>query len=125
MTKAQFLQEHLRPGEDYAGLLLGENGEPDRHIFLLSSSDNKKFTWDQAVKAAIKAGGTLPTRREQSLLIANLKSQFQPDWYWSCERHAINPSYAWYQSFTCGHQSLIHKSYEAGARFVRHVPVVE
>ena len=99
MSKAQWSKEHLKDGEHYAGILLGENGEPDQHIILLPGLDNKEFTWGEAVKAAKKMGGALPTRREQSLLFANLKPRFQWDWHWSGEQYAAAPSHAWRQGF--------------------------
>ena len=62
-------------------------------------------------------------RREQSLLYANLKSEFEEAWYWSCEEHASDGSYAWGQSFYFGSQSITHKSYEGRARAVRRLPL--
>ena len=29
----QFIKQNLRPGEIYAGLILGKNNEPDYHLF--------------------------------------------------------------------------------------------
>jgi hypothetical protein len=121
--KAKWIAENLKAGEVYAGILLGENGAPDHHLLLLPSRDNKKFTWQQAMDAAQAAGGALPTRREQSLLFANAKAEFQPTWYWSCEQHASEPSYAWTQLFSNGLQYSLHQSYEGRARAVRRLPI--
>ena len=104
MSKAKWITENLKDGEHYAGLILGKDGEPDYHLILMPGRDNKKFTWDQAVKAAQEAGGELPTRREQALLYTNLKDQFQPTWYWSGEQYAASPSNAWGQDFINGYQ---------------------
>jgi hypothetical protein len=46
-----------------------------------------------------RQGGELPTRQEQSLLYANLKAEFQPDWYWSSEQTHSDSSFAWLQYF--------------------------
>jgi hypothetical protein len=123
MTKKQWIAENLKPGEMYAGLILGQNGEPDHHLVLLPGRDNKTLTWDQAVKAAKEAGGELPTRREQRLLFINLKDQFKPEWYWSGEQHAAYPSLAWTQDFSYGYQDVYLKSYEGRARAVRRVAI--
>jgi hypothetical protein len=119
-AKAQFLAQHLREGELYAGLLLGKNGEPDIHLVLLPGK-GEKLTWDQAKKFAVDAGGELPTRREQSLLFANLKEEFEPYWHWSGEQHASVPSTAWGQYFHDGHQYYGHKSHEGRVRVVRRL----
>jgi hypothetical protein len=85
-AKAQFLKQNLKPGEEYAGLLLGENGEPDEHIILLPGEVVGQ-DWGNCKAWAKLQGGELPTRRMQSLLFANLKKHFQSAWYWSCEQH--------------------------------------
>jgi len=122
MSKEQFLKENLRPGELYAGLLLGQNGEPDQQIFLLPG-DGKKVTWADGMAWAERAGGFLPTRREQSLLFANLKEQFKPERYWSGTQYAGTSYYAWFQYFSDGLQSLYHKSSELRVRAVRRLAI--
>ncbi|MQA39002.1 Lcl C-terminal domain-containing protein [Rugamonas aquatica] len=119
-AKAQFLAQILREGELYAGLLLGKNGAPDIHLVLLPAKA-EKLTWDQAKKFAADAGGELPTRREQSLLFANLKDEFEPYWHWSGEQHASYPSNAWGQYFYDGDQVYSHKSNEGRVRVVRRL----
>lgn len=120
MSKAQFLAENLREGELYAGLLLGKDGAPDIHLVLLPGAA-ADVTWGQAKAFAVTAGGELPTRREQALLFANLKEEFEPRWYWSCEQHASSPSNAWLQYFYNGLQYNNRKSYEGRARAVRRL----
>ncbi|MGO4308240.1 hypothetical protein, partial [Cupriavidus sp. RAF12] len=72
----------LRAGELYAGLILGKDGEPGYHLILLPGEmEDKK--WEQAKEWASSVGGELPTRREQSLLYANLGEEFKHEWYWS------------------------------------------
>jgi len=116
-AKAAFLAQHLKTGESYAGLLLGKNGEPDRHIILLASTF--RGTHQDAVKWAKKQGGELPSRRGQSLLFANLPDLFEKAWYWSSEQPAGNPDYAWMQGFLNGHQYYIRKSDQYRAVAVR------
>ncbi len=122
MSKAQFMAENLREGEIYAGLLLGKNGEPDTHIFLLAGKA-EKVNWDQAREWAAKIGGDLPTRCEQSLLFANLKEQFEPAYYWSNTQHASNSDYAWGQYFFYGGQHYGNESYSGRARAVRRLVI--
>ena len=117
--KALFLKQNLQPGEVYAGIILGKNNEPDHHVFLLPG--HTSGTWEAAKAWADKIGGMLPARREQSLLFANCKDEFQSDWYWSSEQHASNASYAWYQDFGGGDQNLNPSYGTLRARAVRRL----
>lgn len=113
----------LNEGEFYAGILLGKYGTPNQHIILLSGQAND-VTFQQAQEFAAKAGGDLPTRREQSLLFANLKKQFEEHYYWSSELRASDSSdYAWYQDFDNGYQDYYDKCDELRARAVRRVAI--
>ena len=125
MTKALFMQQNLRPGEVYAGLILGKNDEPDYHLFLLADTPSDKLNWGDAKKWAESVNGELPTRREQSLLFANCKEQFEAAWYWSCEQYAAYPDYAWMQTFGNGYQNYDHKSGSYRARAVRRLLLIE
>jgi hypothetical protein len=122
-AKAQFLKENLKPGEVYAGLILGKNGEPDYHLIKLPG-EAQRLKWADAIKWAKEAGGELPTRREQPLLFANLKEEFQAAWYWSCEEHASTPDYAWMQTFHNGTQYHFRKSNEYRACAVRRLKIL-
>ncbi len=108
----------LSEGEQWAGILLGKNGEPDQHIILLPGEPETRLNHADATAWAIAQGGELPTRREQSLLFANLKEAFKEDWYWSSETHAAIADYAWFQGFGYGDQS---SNYERGSLHVRAV----
>ena len=108
----------LKEGEFYAGIHLGKDGEPDHHVILLPGQAND-VTFKQAQECATEAGGDLPTRREQSLLFANLKEQFEERWYWSGTQHADDSGYAWYQGFSYGDQHGNPKDNQLRARFVR------
>lgn len=120
--KQQFLAENLKPGEAYAGLILGQNGEPDYHLILLPG-EAERVTWQEAKEWAKKAGGDLPTRREQRVLFANAKEHFKPEWYWSSEQHASYSDYAWGQDFNNGSQNNLLKSFKGRARAVRRMPI--
>ena len=122
-AKAIFLASVLKPEEHYAGIILGKDGEPDHHLILLAG-EAESVKWAQAKDFAAKAGGELPTRREQSLLFANLKEQFQPRWYWSGEQHASDSDCAWIQNFYDGSQYDNHKNYDYRARAVRRLVIL-
>ncbi|SDH41548.1 MULTISPECIES: DUF1566 domain-containing protein [unclassified Duganella] len=108
-------------GGIYAGIARGQNGQPDEHLILLPGDE--KLNWDAAVAFAAAAGGRLPTRREQSLLFANLKEEFKEAWYWSGEQHEVDTDYAWYQYFYDGSQDTLRKSVAGRARAVRSIAI--
>ncbi len=119
-AKAQFLKDNLREGEVYAGLLLGTDGEADQHIILLPG-EKGSTNWKGATEWAASIGGELPTRREQSLLFANLKKQFQGAWYWSSAQYG---SYgAWLQNFDYGQQYCGGQNNSYRARAVRRLKI--
>ena len=114
----------LAPGEHYAGLIVGKDGEPSYHLVLVpGQSDEVTFEaaneWAGLQGYMSKAG--LPTRREQALLYANLKEQFEEHAYWSCEAHEAESGWAWYLHFYHGGQNDCHKSHELRARAVRRL----
>ena len=110
----------LRPGERYAGLVLGTDGLANHHLILLPG-EAQDVDWKAAKQAAKNFGGELPTRQEQALLYANLKSEFKEAWYWSGEEHT-DSSFAWLQYFSFGYQNYARKSYAGRARAVRRYP---
>lgn len=109
-------------GELWAGVLLNEDGTPSHHVILLPG-EAARIGWNKAVEWAKEIGGELPTRREQSLLFANLKSQFKGDWYWSGELHASGPQFAWCQLFSSGSQYDDLIGLTCRARAVRRLPI--
>ena len=111
-------QIELRTGERYAGLVLDADGLASHHLILLPG-EAEDVSWTAAKEWAQQAGGELPTRQEQALLYTNLKSEFQPRWYWSSQEHERDSSYAWGQYFITGNQDGYDKSFEARARAVR------
>lgn len=111
----------LQPGERYAGLVLGTTtGTPSHHLILLPGEADD-MEWEDARKWAEKQGGDLPTRQEQSLLFANLKSEFKPNWYWSGEK--ASASSAWNQYFDNGDQGYGYLNGELRVRAVRRLSV--
>jgi hypothetical protein len=112
----------LQSGEHYAGIIVGADGKPSHHLILLPG-DVDDVTWAKAKEFAEKAGGDLPTRREQALLFANLKDQFEDRYYWSSEQHASYDDYAWVQVFDYGYQGNTSKSAELRARAVRRLTI--
>jgi hypothetical protein len=117
-SKQQWIADNLKAGEVYAGLILGQKGEPDYHLILLPGKI-ENADWATAADWAKKQGGELPTRREQSLLIANCKAEFEPRWYWSSEK--LDASYACTQHFFYGGQYATHIHYQFRARAVRRL----
>ena len=112
----------LKEGEHYAGIILGKDGEADYQLILLPG-EAIDINWENAKEWAAKQGGELPTRREQSLLFANLKEHFKPRWHWSCETHQEHTRYAWSQLFNDGIQDYSYKDYEHFARAVRRLVI--
>jgi hypothetical protein len=113
----------LAPGEEYAGVILGKDGEQSHYLILLPG-DKENISWHDANKWAVSIGGSLPTRREQALLYSNLKEQFECTYYWSSEEHASDSDYAWCQYFNLGYQTLTTKSSELRARAVRRLTIL-
>ena len=122
MSKQQWITANLKTGELYAGLILGKDGSKDYHLILLPDQAND-VNWAAAMAWAKTVGGELPTRREQSLLFANLKDRFEPRLYWSCEKYASCSGYAWGQDFRHGSQSYYREDYKFRARAVRGVEI--
>ena len=117
-----FTPPAIKEGEHYAGVLLGKDGAHGDHVILLPGEADS-VTWEQAKAWAKKIGGELPTRREQSLLYANLQEQFKPAWSWSGEQHAAYPACAWLQHFGYGYQDGFLKSDVYRARAVRRLVI--
>ncbi|KGC03127.1 hypothetical protein DM81_3441 [Burkholderia multivorans] len=108
----------LAAGERVAGQILLEDGSLSHYLILLPG-EAEDLDWEAAKAWAAEREGELPTRREQSLLFANLKGEFEPTWYWSGERHESNSGWAWCQHFGYGTQSSYDQSLRCRARAVR------
>jgi hypothetical protein len=120
MGECMQLKETLREGELYAGLILGKKGEPGHHLVLLPG-DAADVSWSVAREWAIERGGELPSRRELSLLFANLREEFERVWYWSSEQHETRAQLVWGQNFASGIQTVYGRPFRGHARAVRRV----
>ena len=112
----------LSDGEHYAGIILGKQGQADYHVVLLAG-EAEEVSWSAAREWAAGAGGELPTRRELSLLYANLKEHFQRVWYWSNEPQEPRAQLVWGQNFTSGIQTMYGRPFRGRARAVRRMPI--
>jgi len=108
----------LAAGERVAGTILNDDGTLSHYVILLPG-EAESVNWKDALAWATEQGGELPTRREQSLLFANLKDGFESAWYWSGERHEENSGWAWCQYFGDGEQYYYGQAGEFRARAVR------
>ena len=108
----------LAAGERIAGQILNDDGTLSHYLILLPGQADD-VNWNAAGEWAAEQGGELPTRREQSLLFANLKGEFEAEWYWSNEQHEENSGWAWYQYFLDGNQTSFGQGSEFRARAVR------
>ncbi|MFA7270453.1 MAG: hypothetical protein WC073_14030 [Sterolibacterium sp.] len=122
MSKALWIKENLEKNEEYAGIILGKDGAPDYHLILLPGKI-EDANWKDALAWTKKIGGDLPTRREQSLLFANLKEHFEARWYWSSEQNASHFIYAWGQYFDDGGQDCGNLGTKFRARAVRRLEI--
>jgi hypothetical protein len=105
----------------FAGIIRGTHAQADALLILLPG-DADGVCRSEALTFAAVACGDLPTRREQSLLLANLPEEFQPDWYWSCEAVMGDGRY-WLQDFDSGYQAHGNAGFIGRARVVRRVPI--
>lgn len=115
-------------GGIYAGVIGGQNGQPDYYLIHAPAEfEIKDANWQTAIeKAQAPINGftdwSLPDRREARLLHINTPAGFDTDgWYWTSTQNAGDPSYAWLQTFNDGNQYDLHKSNEVRARAVRRL----
>lgn len=120
MSKQQWIKENLKPGEHYAGLILGKDGAPDYHLIGLPG-EAENVTWEQAKEWAKTIGGELPTLRELSLERTNAREHFRDAWYWSSEARTSDSDYAWLQTFSNGGQHYAYAGIKLRARAVRRI----
>lgn len=118
-ARAMRIGEAAADGAIFMGIVRNYDGSPDQRLFDLGEAP-ERMSWDAATKWAESKGGSLPTRREQSVMFGNRgPGQYQEAWYWSCEQYAGTESYAWFQDFNDGGQGDGHKSSVYRARAVR------
>lgn len=105
----------------YAGIARADDQGLD-HIIEVIDAAPDKMTWQQAMDWAASVGGTLPTRKQQALIFANVPELFEQEAYWSCELSAGYEGYAWAQDVNDGFQSYNGlKSVGLRARAVRRL----
>lgn len=111
--------EAASDGAIYMGIVRGQDGMPDYRLYDLGEA-SERMPWAAAGKWAEERGGSLPTRREQSVMFGNRgEGQYKAEWYWSCAQSAGYESYAWVQNFGGGGQGGSHESTGCRARAVR------
>ena len=113
----------LRPGEQYAGLVLKDDGTPSHHLVLMAERPDRRLTWEGAKDWASKFGGALPTQREAPLIFAHCRSHTKPEWHWLSETYGGNGSCAWACYFGTGDQDSARKSSEFRAVAIRRIPI--
>lgn len=121
MRDYKHVQAELNVGEHYAGIILGKEGRPDHHVVLLPG-EAQEVSWWAASEWARSTGGELPSRRELSLLYANLREQFERLWYWSSEPQEPRAHLVWGQNFTSGIQTMYGRPFRGRARAIRRLP---
>ena len=107
----------LAAGERFAGAILNDDGTLSHYVILLPG-DADDLDWHEAKAWSVERGGELPSRREQSLLFANLKGEFESAYYWSVEEHS-SAGWAWSQYFRDGSQDFCQQDDRLRARAVR------
>ncbi len=111
-------------GSEYeGGIYAGISLDGERPVALVLLPGDESLTWNAALEWAEKQGGALPSRIDQLVLFKNVKSEFKEAWYWSGEQYAGDSGYAWYQYFSYGNQSYVHKGSHGRARAVRRLPI--
>ena len=112
----------LKPGEQYAGLVLKDDGTPSHHLVLLGALPDQRMTWQQAKDWVWSINGAQPTQHEAALIRVHCRNYIEPGGYWLDESDR-DPDYAWVYYFsTCG-QYCIQKSRDAFAIAVRRIPI--
>lgn len=119
-AKQAFLAANQKDGERYCGLILGENGEPDYHLFEMFCSD-ETMTWQQAADLAKARGGKLADRQEGRLLAANARIKNKEGAFWLKEPRVEYSDSAWCQFFYDGHQGCYYEDGKLACRAVRRV----
>lgn len=122
MSETTAVPDAIGEKELFAGLILGKEGERDYHVVLLPG-EVVDAGWAAATSWARELGGELPSRRELSLLFANLREEFQREWYWSREPQTGHPHLVWGQNFASGIQTVYGRAYRGHARAIRRIPV--
>ena len=111
----------IKPGENFAGLMLDENGTPSHYLIDLGEATEAEGSYDKHMARAIEGGFDLPTPEEQALLYANLKTKFKQRWYFS--KKPFGSYNAYFQGFADGVQGWYGRLNEFLGRGVRRVSI--
>src|SRR5262245_60760740 len=85
-------------GGIFAGVSRASSPEDADYYLIVGPEIDGTKTWQDAKDAAEHLGFgdfTLPVRKEQALLFANVAELFKAEWYWSSEQHASSSNDAW------------------------------
>ena len=113
----------LRPGEQYAGLVLKDDGTPSHHLILMAEQPDRRLTWEGAKDWATELGGALPARTEAPLIFAHCRSRTKLGWHWLSETYGGGGSYAWACYFHTGSRDGLRKSNQIRAVAIRRIPI--
>ena len=106
-------------GGEFAGI----HSKPDGTHWAISklTGFGSKLTHKLAIADAKERGGELPTKAIAALVVANLT--VEPGWYWTCEVHKDDTSFAWGFNST-GYPDSSFRSAAGGALAVRLIQIV-
>ena len=90
----------MKPGETYAGYILGENGQADYHLFLLPDKPARfRLSLQDAQSWADSVGGAIPSQAELRFLFCMVYSAFLGnELHWSETVSEEHPNLAWCSS---------------------------
>ena len=122
----QIGQEWEGQGGVYAGIARGRDLAPDYYLIVGPELDDATDwvaaqKWAEGLNVEGHTDFALPFRKEQALCFANVPELFKPEYYWSCEQHASDSHYAWYQTFILGYQTYWNKVHHFRARAARRL----
>lgn len=106
----------------FAGLTTTKDGKHCA-VVLLDDKPDDQLSWKAAMAWAAEREAQLPSRPVSALLFANLREQFERDWYWTGEQHEADGAFAWCQTFSYGGQYSYHASTVGRVRAVRLIPI--
>lgn len=123
MATSKLISQHRLVKGQYAGIVQGEGGEPDYHLFLLPGAA-ERVNWTRAMEWAAEHAAVLPNLREQALLRTRLPLEFNTRRrYWSSEPFTQTSSHARGTNFRQGDLFIFHKSYRGSACAVLRQPI--
>lgn len=106
----------------YAGIIRGNNGDPDSHLYLVKVSQGR-LNLHQAVDWAKEQDGVLCNRRELRLLTVNLGKHLPPNSrIWSRSMPA-RPGFGWVINTTNGQEGIFPRNNLLYAIAIRRYPV--